>query len=213
MTRILLLTDSLGLPRNFPETCSYEKTWPFLLNNEHYQIQKVLIGGSTSGDLLKQTSYHVAFNPDIVFVQVGIVDCVPRFMTKKEMGFIAINKYLEKFVYKVMARESIRNFREVTYTRLDVFEDNLKKIQSKFKNSRVFFIEIMPAFDGYEKKVKGIKQKVLAYNNIIKQHNHISTTDFTEQDLMTDFHHLTEAGNKKLYLKVKQVIEECVSSK
>lgn len=146
MKRILLLTDSLGLARDFPEKCEYEKTWPVLLANNGFLIQQVSIGGATSSDLAKQCHYYKSFNPDFVIVQVGIVDCAPRFMTRKEMNFIAVNTLLEKVVFKIMARNSIRNIRKVTYTKPLQFRKELEKIKEVFKRKHVFFIEILPAF-------------------------------------------------------------------
>src|SRR5688500_17972440 len=90
--KILIITDSLGLPRAVPEVCSYEQTWPFLLNNAGYQIHQVSIGGATVSELYRQLEYHYLFLPDLVIVQSGIVDCAPRALGKFES--LLLNKFI-----------------------------------------------------------------------------------------------------------------------
>lgn len=206
MKKILIITDSLGLPRDFPEKCSYENTWPVLLKNEDFMVHQVSIGGATSSDLLKQCKYHKAFNPDIVFVQVGIVDCAPRFMTRKEMNFIAINSIFEKIIFKLMAKDRIRNYRKVSNTSPKMFEKNLNEIVLIFKEAKVYFIEILPISRKYEKILPGIVKKAEIYNKIIQKFNFIKTDDFSETKVMTDFHHLSEEGNFDLSKRIQSIV-------
>lgn len=43
MKKILIITDSLALPREKPEICAFEDTWPELLKkNKKFQIHQVL---------------------------------------------------------------------------------------------------------------------------------------------------------------------------
>ena len=74
--RILILSDSLALPRNKPETTVVEDTYPYLLKN-HFEVYQCSIGGGMVEDLLKQSFYFSQFQPDIVILLSGIVDCAP----------------------------------------------------------------------------------------------------------------------------------------
>ncbi len=69
MKKILVITDSLGLPRKDPEECLYENTWPILLKKNGFIIHQVSIGGATIDQLYRQVAYHKLFNPDIVIIQ------------------------------------------------------------------------------------------------------------------------------------------------
>lgn len=208
MKKILVFTDSLGLSREVPEKCSYENTWPVLLKNYGYIVNQVSIGGATSTDLANQCHYQKSFDPDFVIVQVGIVDCAPRFMTRKEMNFVAINSFLEKVTFKLLARNSVRNFRNVTYTTPKQFKHNLEKIQNSFKGKEVLFIEIMPALDGYENLLPKINSKIIEYNKIIESFNSLKTKDFEKTHIMSDYHHLSEKGHEKLTLQVLSKIKK-----
>ncbi len=54
MKKILVITDSLGLPRKDPEECLFENTWPFLLKKNGFIIHQVSIGGATIDQLYRQ---------------------------------------------------------------------------------------------------------------------------------------------------------------
>lgn len=81
----MILTDSLSLPRVFPEKCKFEDTYPYLLRRMGLHVHQVSIGGATSDTLVSQLHYHLPFNPKIIILQVGIVDCAPRFARKSEV--------------------------------------------------------------------------------------------------------------------------------
>ena len=129
MKKILIISDSLALPRPKPEICEYKDTWPKLLSSTgEFEIHQVSIGGATSKDLLKQVNYHKMFNPDIVVIQVGIVDCVPRFMSRLELD---ISYSLGKYGKKLRAfcnKKYIRKIRNVTYVNKRDFKSNLRNI-------------------------------------------------------------------------------------
>lgn len=85
--RILFLTDSLSLPRvNEEEIVLYEDTYLYKLREEFKEslIVDSAIGGATIKDLYAQVFYYKSFNPDIVVLQTGIVDCAPRAYKKFE---------------------------------------------------------------------------------------------------------------------------------
>ena len=88
--KILLLSDSIALPRVRPEKVTFEETYPNLLRQKGFKIHQVSIGGATSTTLLSQLHYHIHFSPDIVILQVGIVDCAPRFANKYEIFIIRV---------------------------------------------------------------------------------------------------------------------------
>src|SRR5687768_9305673 len=87
MKRCLILTDSLGLPREEPEVLNYEDTWPYLIRKYHsLEVIQASIGAATSTDLMTQVFYYKNTRPDIVLVQCGIVDLTPRAFLPYELS-------------------------------------------------------------------------------------------------------------------------------
>lgn len=206
---MLIITDSLGLPRSSNgQLVSYEKTWVTLLR-ENYQVHQVSIGGATISELLTQVDYHYLFYPDIVIVQAGIVDCAPRAFTKNER--IVLNSIwgIRRLFMKISKKygKQIRNFRQKCYTPPDQFEAVIKQINNIFSTVPVYFLGIIPALESYETAVKGVKNKIDLYNSIIKSNaNYISLENISEEHIMPDFHHLSEKGNEYVYqLILKQI--------
>ena len=74
MKRILLLTDSLAMPREEPELTLYEDTYPYLLRKK-YEVFQFSKGGGLMKEFVEQTFYYNQYRPDVVILQIGIVDC------------------------------------------------------------------------------------------------------------------------------------------
>jgi hypothetical protein len=125
---ILVLTDSLGLPRSSPETCKFKETWPEILRNEGYKIRQCSIGGGTSSDLAKQVTYYEEVPLRACVIQVGIVDCTPKFATKFEIGIIKkAGSRISNKVLGLLNKKIVRSYRDVTYVNESKFKSNLKK--------------------------------------------------------------------------------------
>ena len=81
MKRILFLTDSLSLPQaRDGKKIRLEDTYLYRFRahfNGVFDVISFQKGGGTSADLLSQARYYAACEPDLVVVQVGIVDCAP----------------------------------------------------------------------------------------------------------------------------------------
>lgn len=206
--RVLVLSDSLALPREKPEVTKYEDAWPALLAKSGYEIHQVSIGGATSEDLLKQCSYHLSFRPEIVIIQVGIVDCAPRFMTQFEIACCRRIPIIGKFFIKLLNRKLIKRIRKVTYVKLERFERNIQKMYSSFTEARVLLIGILPGSDEYEGQVPGVKKNIEKYNAVIRHryNGYIDVSDIDRSGIMSDFHHLNTYGHKCIYEKIMKVL-------
>lgn len=206
--KVLVLTDSLGLPREKPEVCAYEQTWPVLLKqNSDFIVHQVSIGGGTSSDLVRQIEYHQSFNPDIVIVQVGIVDCAPRFMTRLELEIVKKIPFLGRKLIKSLNNNTVRKFRNISYCSPKAFENNINKIQHAFKDKEVFFIGILPAADTYESILPGISANIKLYNKILSGQQGFLPMDLIPSScIMSDHHHLNANGHTFVYSKILQQI-------
>ena len=206
--KILILTDSLGLPRSKPEKCAYEDTWPILLKDIYPNIHQVSIGAATSHVLLKQIAYQKAFNPDIVILQVGIVDCAPRFMSRKELDFTyALGKLGGGFRY-MLNQKWIKRLRNISYINETEFKNNINKIQNSF-DCPVIAIGILPSNTNYEELLPGVTKKVISYNKIIRQNfkYFVPTDDITKVNgIMSDHHHLNKNGHNYIFQNLKKLL-------
>lgn len=198
--RVLVLTDSLALPREKPEFCGYEETWPQKLKEEGYVIHQVSIGGGLIGDLVRQAvGYHKMFNPDIIILQAGIVDCVPRFASKFELEFWRRIPFLGK---KVLNFKSKKKVRKKAYTSISQFEYSLKRLKKAYSGTQIYVVEIAPASLEYETLLKGVTQRINDYNNVIRMvfgKNVIRMTEVPSEGIMSDFHHLNAIGHDFIF--------------
>ena len=101
--KVLILTDSLGLPRTSPENLAYEDTWCYSLKDK-YDVLQISIGGGVIGEIYKQCQYYKGFKPDIVIIQMGIVDCAPRILGKTENLLLNSNPVTRKILSKILPR-------------------------------------------------------------------------------------------------------------
>ncbi|MBC7915280.1 MAG: SGNH/GDSL hydrolase family protein [Pyrinomonadaceae bacterium] len=198
--KILILSDSVALARDTPETCSFENTWPYLLREKGYMVHQVSIGGATSTDLLNQINYHTGFNPDILILNVGIVDCAPRFMTKTELGIMKRIPFIGNKIIGLMNNNKVRQVRKISYVSIGQFEKNIRAIINYFKGIQILILGIVPATIEYEKLLPGITENINKYNKVLNNYGHFMPIDEIEQDaLMSDHHHLNAKGQKYIF--------------
>jgi len=210
--KILILTDSLGLPRDKPEYCSYEETWPVLLK-QYFHVHQVSLGGGTIKQISRQVEYHKLFQPHFVILQSGIVDCAPRAFTELELqiikGLKPLNRVLEPLIKK--NAQLIRRVRKKSYTGKGTFKSTAQKLISQFPGSEVFAMGILPVSDGYERQIKGITNRVKEYNRILSDvyaSHFISNDDITPDAVMSDHIHLNTKGHAFIFDKVLLHIEK-----
>lgn len=209
MIKVLIITDSLGLPRPLPEVVEYEETWVNMLS-KNYKVHQISYGGGTIGQLYSQIEYIKMFNPDLVIIQSGIVDCAPRAITKFESDFLnkfRITRFFLKIILKPKTINFLRKNRKCTYTNLFLFENYILKFK-KLYGEKLYWIGIVPANEKYENLIPGITENVSKYNDVIKkqlQGNFISLADFTIQNIMSDHIHLSKQGHQLLFDKIIQI--------
>lgn len=213
MNKILILTDSLGLPRDVPERVHFEDTWPHHLKDEKTIIIQLSLGGATSSDLCAQVHYYKNLNPDVVIVQVGIVDCAPRALGYYE-NLIFKRWRLTGFLCQIALShfgKSIRNIRNISYTSPLQFRKNVICLLNCFPNSKMLFVGILPANNSYEQQVHGIQNRIKQYNSILKdtcQDSYIDMCDIPCDCIMSDYHHLNVNGHKFLFDKVRSKLNK-----
>jgi hypothetical protein len=205
--KLLIFSDSLSLPREIPEVCKYNETWPERLRMSGHEVCISAIGGATINDLLKQTFYFKnSANFNAIIVQSGIVDCAPRFVKKWELKVLQSIPYLGSKILSLLNSNTVRRVRKITYTKVSTFEKALVRFELSF-SCPVFFIEIAPATKEYERQLPGVKKNIDCYNQLIQQHKHISLHNLPQEGLMTDGHHLNPLG----HLFIAQQVLNCLN--
>lgn len=210
MKKILVITDSLGLPRPNPEVVEYDQTWVYKLAQEN-NVWQYSSGGSTIKELYEQIEYLKMFNPDIVIIQSGIVDCAPRAMSKFENEFVNKFKITRKFGQTFLTSKRLnylRKKRSCYYTNAFEFEKYVKLYLKTFSD-KLYWLGIVPANNDYEKKVPGITLQIEKYNKILSSNlseNFISSDNLSDKDVMSDFIHLTVSGHLSVFENIKKHI-------
>jgi hypothetical protein len=212
--KILIITDSLGLPRIEPQKVDLEETWPYLVQKKFKDdiVVQMSLGGATVGELHNQVSYYRAFHPDVVLVQSGIVDCAPRAFKRGELELMQRLPLFSKFVLPMVKKRTnyIRSKRNVCYTQPALFSDFINGFIAEFSKEKLYWIGIIPAVEAYEKKLPGITNAINNYNKIIQNtlgDHFIETREIPEEGIMPDFHHLNDIGNKYVFDQIVKKLE------
>tara|TARA_B110000093_G_scaffold32773_1_gene33533 strand:+ start:8829 stop:9467 length:639 start_codon:yes stop_codon:yes gene_type:complete len=206
--KILFLTDSLSLPRenNEFESVTFEQTYLHKLRMSYKDdvIIDCAIGGARISELKSQCFYYKFFEPDIVFIQSGIVDCCPRAyskLTAKVINKLGLRSKMKKVNF------FLRKYRNYTFTSKNKFRDTLIEIKNLFPKSTFYSIGIINGIEGYEQIVPGVKKNINEYNLILKQNTkYIDISSVGIDDIMKDYHHLNILGHKKLFSLIKNEI-------
>lgn len=210
MKRIVLFTDSLAMPREEPEVTFYEETYPYYLKKD-YEIFQFSKGGGLMDEFVEQTCYYNQYKPDFVVLQIGIVDCAPRAFSKLEESIFRSNlffRFFRRALSKTGMSKKIRNVRKHSWTSIEDYRKGCVFFNTKFPQSKVYALSIVPSSAEYEKQVPGISKKISVYNRVLKEvfkQNYIDLNDIPSEGIMSDHHHLTKIGHKFVY--------ECIVNK
>lgn len=187
--RIVVIGDSLCLPRiTENEVVSWEHTWPFLLEKqlklqEPNNVELINCGKrKRTVDSLVSFDFteHIVFKePDLLIIQIGIVDGAPRIISKKERRLFN-NRFFPRLVRnriiknrkkkkKIILR---RNSLAKVYTKPKSFKTYLEEFKNKLDRhnyllKNVIFIPIVANFDHMESVSPGYKHNIDIYNKIL----------------------------------------------
>ena len=216
--KVLFLGDSLGLPRPDRSTIDVE-TWPQIVAEKlHHKNIKFFFhftGASHSGTLIRMRKggYLAGYDPDILVLQIGIVDCANRALREGTREFISRIPIIRRIVRRIVGtfHRQILSLRNITYVSRKKFRSNLIELRSLFDGVRFVIIPIAPASDYYCKLMPRIRKNIEDYNEILGD---VFPDSFLKEaylgsrpeDLMLDdFHHLSKFGH--------EIVSECVVEK
>ena len=212
---ILIVGDSLGLPR---EEMPYKKTWPFLMANSlqsyHFifKIQRALTTQMLHLGMFQDWLEY--YTPKDVIMQVGIVDCAPRYLKKSglKMKLLGVSPgFIKNSAWKLIKKSG----RSAKYADVSIeeFEANLLKYISRCEKAnveRIFFIKIARPGTAMIKSNPGVIKQVELYNTIydkiaVSNKKCIVISDLAQADdnyFLEDGYHLNEYGNNILFQSI-----------
>ena len=160
----MILGDSSINPRSFPQKdrTELEETYPYILKERYkeFVFWQLALGGVETELLVSQAaSYLVHWNPDIIIVHSGIVDCFPRSFSAGEILVIQkLSRRLFRYIKKYLNHPSLIKWRQKERASKKSFQKTAKKLKAIFKNSTIFWMEIC-AEDNLEERAPGLKKK------------------------------------------------------
>jgi len=182
LNKVLILADSLALPREGADDIPYEVTYPYLLEERLRQQSQIQLPVIMERAMRRRTIEYVLDEwfelvelrrPDVIVIHVGIVDCAPRVFLRRERQFVEnlkwawFRKGILSFIHKHRAR--IIRIRPRVYVPIERFERLLNEIIEKGRQlqTALVFVNILEPPLEMEKRSPGFQQNVRRYNQAI----------------------------------------------
>lgn len=205
------------MPRNLEgDALAWEETWPYLLQDRVPGSEVINCGARAraSGGLLGQELIELrAKGPDLVIVQVGIVDCSPRIFTALEKRILALPVVPARLRDYVIARRAARRA-EITrraplarvHTPPGAFADHLDQFARATAPTRMIFLPVLAHPARMEAKSPGHGGNVRLYNDLLRAAAARHRAGFVEPSailgaidvdaaFMNDAYHLSARGS------------------
>jgi acyl-CoA thioesterase-1 len=221
--RIVALADSLALPRDEKgEVLRWEETWPYLLAEQLAGVDVINCGARarSSDQLLGDALYeHVALKrPDVVVVQVGIVDCSPRVFTKLEKRLLGLPVVPAPLRQRIIAHRAARRA-EITrrdplgrvHTPPADYARDVARFAQEARplGARVVFLPVLSWPARMELKSPGHGGNVRLYNDLLRTAAREQGARFLEPEalvpeaeleraFMADGYHLSAHGSRRV---------------
>ncbi|GAB4284891.1 MAG: hypothetical protein Kow0068_10090 [Marinilabiliales bacterium] len=178
MKKILCIGDSLSLPGHGNK---YEDTWIYKLRqkfeSQGYHFITFFQRALTSDVLIKQggdgSDCLEIYEPDIVILQIGIVDCAPRLISPGSFNYYFIKvipSKLKPIYLNFLKKIKKRNAKRV-YVKPDKFKSNIHAYLQRCSDiniEQILIIGICTPDERMIKKNPEIIKNVKLYNKILQ---------------------------------------------
>jgi lysophospholipase L1-like esterase len=221
--KILCIGDSLTLPGHGNQ---FEDTWFYKLQ-EHFSnhvfasffkrsstVEILVTEGGGIDSFPKGSDCLEFFMPDIVILQLGIVDCAPRYLKRSGLIFKLLERIPEKlkksiyFIIKKVRTRSV-NKADVTPNQFRHFINSYLVRCEKNKVKKVIFIKICTPDEKVQSKSPELITSIDIYNKIIDDvvSNYenactIHPLNKSLSELYEDGYHPNPKGNDLVYKKL-----------
>jgi len=175
---ILILGDSLAVPRP-NDGIHIQDTYAHKLSTYDSVINRAQEKTSTFKQLKRIKSDVAGIKPDIVIIQLGIVDCSPRLFTYRQHQFLSfLNIFLPNLISKYTDNKSKKRYEftqknKIVYTTPEQFRINIKKILDIILKDicpkKIFLVNICYPSQLLKEKNYDIEKNILNYNKILNE--------------------------------------------
>jgi hypothetical protein len=214
--RILICTDSLGVPR----MSEYDlvDTYPYRISRKYESVCDVIYFselGLTAKKLHnKAVNYLKDYRPDMVVAHIGIVDCTPRMLRQIELfllekipcGGVIIN-LLRKY------RSKIVKFRKISYLSAPEFEHCIRSFNDEMSARYNVAIGIAAKLPAYDHISPGSSSNIAQFNAILGRYmNLIEPYNGYSNVFLADSHHINKAGHGLVFNQLCGVIDDILKN-
>lgn len=220
MKKILVLTDSLGMPRVKPALVGGDDCWVYRVFDHfsgRFKFRTSSVPGLDSNQLLSMAKdYHQAIAPDVVIIQVGIVDSYPRAIKKNELSLLLrLPAFISRSIHWAVKKRysQLVSCRKIRYVKPDQFMENMQELKNIFPNAKFLIIPIAPPSAAYISKNPLVASSVDEYNDILNAvfvdgfMQECYTAAGLEDIFLSDNHHLNVTGNRIVFDAVRNALE------
>ena len=225
MKTITIITDSLAMPRvEGDEKIYIQQTWPKLLaqqlGNDFMLAEFKERARDTDSLRIDQLFFETitCCKPDILLLQIGIVDCAPRIISKQENA-LWNRRYFPKRLRQYLIQHRKQNRANIlekgplkkVYVSPDQYEQNIKsfiqQVKASYPSTFILTLPIVGNFQQLEQKSKGYTANKDLYNDILQKVADSSDTLYAgallaymqQDDFYTlDGYHLTVKGHTQV---------------
>ncbi|MDD2869326.1 SGNH/GDSL hydrolase family protein [Neomegalonema sp.] len=200
--RIAVISDSIGLIRpsidlHIEGTYSYRIQEKLLLDGRKYQVIPFCRRNRTSdhaAHFVRSDEFLSEGKPDILVVQIGIVDCAPRVFAQKDLQYVRDWCGIEEVKRLISLSQRFRAhlmlpWRKSAYVKPREFLLNMLSIinhaHDELNIKKIYILNIVkPSRKGKVLSTGGLSEAIDYYNKILVQlnkHDHVSLIDINKE--------------------------------
>ena len=228
--KIVVMADSLAMPREGETNTPFEATYPYLLDQSlrrRFQSEAPMV---IERGMRRRTIEYVLDEwyelvdlrkPEVVVVHVGIVDCAPRVFLRRERQFVENLRptFLRESILSNVHRHrpAIVKMRKKVYVSVDRFNALVGQVVAKAKQSKLrslVMVNIITPPAEMDERSPGFIRNVGIYNEILKTHAEADGVHLMDLDgmikaaggveqLTVDGIHINETGHAMLAREIE----------
>ena len=215
--------DSIPMPRVFePESPRLEQTWPFRLEARLPQYYWIINcrGGRplTEAPQILETSVYY-YRPVFTILSAGIVDCVYRALTPRELAQIRrLPSPVAWLIHRVTKQNHYRltKARKVPYTSVDDFRRSLKRTADFCQQIKttLIYVQILAPGTRMKEVSYNVEANVALYNqtaaDVLPSAQIVNLSEMREEIdklVLPDGHHLNALGHERCASKILERLE------
>lgn len=224
---VLIQGDSLPLPR---ESVQYTETWPGRLRAS-LDIEHVANLSASEKTIADVNIDHPNFSerelelyrPSTVILQIGIVDCAPRYLTQTQKQLVDL---LPKNIFSKGVRHMVKKLRTRSHQRAYVSRSEFRRHVQQYVQrcleidvDQVLIIKIMSAGEKYLSRNKRVGEAISEYNErlsaVASEYQEVTAfrpladtkdqeKDIVDSHTLPDGFHLNATGHELLFERLMQ---------